>query len=325
MTKSTDMIELRTSLIRALSSAIPSGISFQLTDCSKTGSDLKFLVSPGFESSACYAALRVPIEMGWFLFGLRYFEHGFGFTLIRPIEAGSDCTFNVSFFADVPGLKFKLVKESGLVLGISGLDGSGKSTLVDRFIDAHRKTGSAEPLVVHLLPSWIPLPHKIVRRSKTENNYTRPYSEPPVSSRLNGLVRISYYLCAFTLARFSLWFGAKRGQLIVLDRSFFDFASDLTRARIPAYRLPTFLLRALMPSGMLIYLDASPENVVARKGELSLDKAKMLQERYRATCKVVNAKVLNGDSPPDIVFMELLEFLSKEYMRRMFDGNSPLS
>lgn len=216
-------------------------------------------------------------------------------------------------------LKFKsgLATKAGLILGVSGLDGSGKSTLVDRLVANIRKAGGEQPKIVHLLPDWIPLPHQLLRRNKTQANYTRPYAEPPVTSRLNGLMRLAFYLCAFTLARLSLSLSAKRGRLIIMDRSLLDFASDLTRARIPAYRLPGWLLRTLMPSGRLFYLDASPDNVVARKGELSLEKATSLQASYRETCKIVGANLLNGDNVADAVFTELLGHLSQEYMHRI--------
>lgn len=216
-------------------------------------------------------------------------------------------------------VKFKLGTGTGmgLVVGVSGLDGSGKSTLVDRFIAAYRKAGGEQPLLVHLMPTWIPLPHQIFRRGKTQSNYTRPYSEPPVSSRLNGGLRLAFYLCAFTLTRLSLWIERKGGRLIILDRSFVDFASDLTRSRIPARRLPTWLLRALMPVGRLFYLDASPEAVVARKGELTLEKARSLRESYLKTCDAVDATLLNGDDTPDAVFKELLSHLTREYMQRI--------
>jgi hypothetical protein len=184
-------------------------------------------------------------------------------------------------------------------------------------IAAYRKAGGVEPQLVHLLPDWIPLPHQIVRRRKTQSNYTRPYSEPPVSSRLNGALRLAFYLCAFTLARLSLWIGMKRGRLLMLDRSFLDFASDLTRARIPARSLPAWLLCALMPVGRLFYLDASPEVVVARKGELTLEKARSLRASYIDTCNTVGVTLLHGDCTADAVFRELLCHLSKVYMQRI--------
>lgn len=216
-------------------------------------------------------------------------------------------------------LKFKLGigTKSGLVLGISGMDGSGKSTVIDRLMSAYRKAGGIRPGLVHLLPSWIPLPHQLMRRRKTASNYTRPYSEPPVSSRVNGGVRLAYYLFAFMLAKASLWLSTKQGRQIILDRSIVDFVSDLTRARIPAWRLPSWLVRFLTPSGLLFYLDASPSIVVSRKGELALEKARGLQASYRKACTAVGAIMLAGDDPPEVVYRALLEGLAQEYLQRI--------
>ena len=216
-------------------------------------------------------------------------------------------------------MKFKLGvgTKYGMILGISGLDGSGKSTLVDRLLAAYSMAGGEQPTLIHLLPGWIPLPHKIFRRKKTQSNYTRPYSEPPVKSRLSGGMRLGYYLGAFFIAR--LWFGVQtvRGRVLIMDRSVVDFYSDPTRSRIPVKKLPDWLLCLLLPRGRLFYLDTSPAAVVARKGELTFEKAQSLQAAYRRTGTSVSVTMLNGNETPDTVFRELLGHLSTEYMRRI--------
>jgi thymidylate kinase len=216
----------------------------------------------------------------------------------------------------VAHLKFKtgFGTKAGMVLSVSGLDGCGKSTLANRLTAAYSSAGGQALVMIHLLPRWVPMPHQLLRRNRTRENYTRPYAEPAVRSRLNGGLRLAYYLIAFALAKMSIWTNMLRGKQILLDRSFFDFAADLTRARIPAWHLPGWILRALMPPGVLVFLDASAENVVARKGELDMERAKALRERYCEIGLAVAATSLDGDKSPDLVFKDLLEYIARYYM-----------
>jgi thymidylate kinase len=206
---------------------------------------------------------------------------------------------------------------AGHLIGLSGLDGSGKSTQMERLFAVYRKAGSPQPRLVHLLPEWIPLPHKLLGRKKTVQNYTRPYAEAPVRSRLSGLLRIGYYLVAFCLAKFSFRVAAIRGQVVVLDRSFADFVADLTRARIPDFCLPNWLTRLCAPKGTFLFLDASPETVVRRKGELQLEKATDLRQRYLNIFRQVDGVVIDAEGTPDVVFSLVLEQVDAVYRARL--------
>lgn len=216
-------------------------------------------------------------------------------------------------------LKFKLGfgTKAGFTLSISGMDGSGKSTLVDRLLAAYSRAGGNQPILLHFLPPWMPQPHQIFRRKKTSKNYTRPYFEAPVASKISGFLRLAYYFFAFAITRFSLSVATIRGKQIIQDRSFVDFVSDLTRARIPQVKLPSWLLSFLVPPGKLFYLEASPEAVVARKGELTLKKACCLQKNYGVTCQITDMTILNGNNTPYEIFRELLGHISCEYMLRI--------
>jgi thymidylate kinase len=205
----------------------------------------------------------------------------------------------------------------GHSIGLSGLDGSGKSTQMERLFAAYRRAGGEQPLLVHLLPGWMPLPHQLFRRTKTEQNYTRPYAEAPVQSRWSGLLRLFYYLVAFSVAKWWMRGVTLRGQVIVLDRSFLDFSADLTRSRIPDFRLPVWLIRLCGPRGTLLFLDALPATVVRRKGELQLDKATDLRQRYLSMFKQVNGAVIDAESTPDIVFADVLNQIDAIYRARL--------
>lgn len=202
--------------------------------------------------------------------------------------------------------------DSGQVIGFAGMDGSGKTTLLDRFVKALILSQFGEPIQVHLLPDVIPMPHHLLRRKATVSNYTNPYSEPPVRSRLSAILRFGYYLIAFVAAR--IWCSAKvlRGRTLVFDRSIVDFASDLTRARIPHFELPRWLLKALLPPGLFFYIDAAPETVVARKGELTQHRATHLASRYDATSGKTGIRRLDGNRDAATVFRSFLEALTNE-------------
>lgn len=213
--------------------------------------------------------------------------------------------------------KLGLGSQAGAVMGLSGLDGSGKSTQLARLLAAYKSAGGEQPSQVHLLPAWIPMPHKLVRRKQTESNYLKPYAEAPVKSRTSGVLRLCYYLTAFVLAKAWMQLCVLRGQVVLMDRSFVDFAADVARARIPDFRLPGWLVRFCAPRGSLLFLDASPEAVVRRKGELTLEKAADLRARYLRVIEVLDGNVVSAEESPDTVFGHVLERIDAVYRARL--------
>ncbi len=241
---------------------------------------------------------------------------------LRAASSGASSpasAFPWAFKAICAHLRFKsgIGTGAGMVLGLSGFDGSGKSTQMTRILELLERSGAGAPREIHLLPSWIPLPHQLFRRHATEANYTKPYSEAPVSSPLNGGLRLAYYLLAFLVARIWLALGRMRGKVLVMDRSFVDFAADLTRSRIPDYPLPTRLLTFCAPRGLLLFLDVDPQLALARKRELELEKAKELRERYRRMFSILDGRTLDGGAPQSSVTAGILRQLEKWTLDRM--------
>lgn len=230
---------------------------------------------------------------------------------LRAASAGCHNVLSIGkwlFIVVFAHIKFKLGVgfRSGLVLTLSGLDGSGKSTQLDMLLKAYKKAGMKEPRTIHLLPHWIPLPHHLIRRQATIKNYTRPYSEPPVSSSINATLRLIYYLIAFVIAKVAQRLTVSRGNVIIMDRCFADFAADLSRSKIPHRKIHPSILKFCAPVGCLMFIDAQPEVVVRRKGELTLEKASELRDRYREIFALLEGQIINGDASQQSVFESIL-------------------
>ncbi len=215
------------------------------------------------------------------------------------------------------GSRFGSGFESGLVLSLSGMDGSGKTTQFDRMLGWYTSSGTAPPRTIHFLPPWIPLPHQVFRRTKTVSNYTAPYSEPPTSSRLSCAVRMGWYAVAFTFCKLYVNFLAKLGRVVFLDRSFVDLAADMDRVKIPHMDLSEPALNLFCLNGLNIYIDTSPELAVARKGELSLERARLLQSRYISIIEKIGGDRINGSLPEDQVSAQILDLIDAQFRNRL--------
>ena len=102
-----------------------------------------------------------------------------------------------------------------------------------------------------------------------------------------------------------------------MDRSIIDFGSDPTRSRIPISNINNSLLKFLLPKGKHFYLNVSPDVVVARKGELSLQKAESLKIAYLKVCSETGVIQLDGNNSYDEVFRQLLTHISEVYLHRI--------
>ena len=215
------------------------------------------------------------------------------------------------------GTRLRMITSPTLIVGVSGMDGSGKSTLIDRFVSAIKDSEFSDPILVHLLPPLIPMPHQIFKKKSTKTNYTSPYSELPVKSKLSAALRVIYYAVAFTLSKLWCICKMRSGRVIIFDRSIVDFSIDLSRARIPHFEISNVLVRFLLPPGIFFYLDAAPQTVVERKGELELEKARELSTRYNRIVQSQIVQHLDGEKNTNEVYQRFLCAVTCEVMKRL--------
>ena len=204
---------------------------------------------------------------------------------IRLISCfGSISKTNLILFA-TKLMRAKLVwrqKAKGIVISFSGIDGSGKSTNAKMLLSALESAGYSKCKFFHFLPNWIPSPHQLIKRNSIEESrkaYFTPYSKE-VSRKPLSLLRLSYYLICFLVAKIQFKILVAKGYTLILDRSYLDFAVDPERARIKIRNIPTVIHRILFLDGIHFILLPPPEIAIGRKQELTIEKASQLNKSY---------------------------------------------
>ncbi len=156
------------------------------------------------------------------------------------------------------------VSRRGLLVAISGVDGSGKSTLIDT-LHASRFLASTQGVVRRYFGNrdfWIPGLARAVKR--------RP------RSRLVKLVVLTLSIVDRKMRILSALAARRRGRIVVCDRYYFDHrVGDPTAKYLPEGRLKRVVDRIVrwVPArpDLALYLRVSAQTARARKPEKSLD------------------------------------------------------
>jgi thymidylate kinase len=168
---------------------------------------------------------------------------------------------------------YRFYKPPGFSLAVLGVDGAGKSTVIDAInaiLDAATHRGV---LVRHLRPTLLPPLARL--RGKGEVNdapVVNPHGSTP-SGVVGSLVRISYLTLDYVIG---YWLKvrphiAKKAGIVIFDRYAYDMEVDPLRFRIalPARIISWFTFLAPKPD-LIFCLYGNPEVLAARKRELPL-------------------------------------------------------
>lgn len=159
------------------------------------------------------------------------------------------------------------IKPKGLFLGFVGVDGSGKSTVIDKLIENVTNIVRDDRVVVyHLFPGSI-----------RKNDFSvNPYSKREYSLII-GFLKEIYLLSKYWLNTFKLINTLSRTKMVIMDRLNYDIIVDPKRFRIKKLFLKEFFNRLIYSADVVFYCKADPLTIFNRKSELSLDEIERQQ------------------------------------------------
>jgi len=192
-------------------------------------------------------------------------------------------------------------------IAISGLDGSGKTTLANSLAEYLRSKGYKTKFV------WIRSPHTfayLISRILIRLGWHQTFRNPTgiVISRFelyeNTVIRNTWSLIEFfsilPLIIFKIWLPYLLGYKIVCDRYVIDSAVHIALTtqdmNFPDSFLGSLLLKTIPKKSVVIFLDANLSTVLKRRPdvEYSIDEIKNEMKLYRAFMRKV--KTLSFDS-----------------------------
>lgn len=181
---------------------------------------------------------------------------------------------------------FKNVKKSnGFTVTISGVDGAGKSTVIENLAYQIEKQFRRQVVVLRHRPSILPI--LSVWSKGKEKAHLDTVSHLPRqgnnNSTTSSLLRFTYYFSDYLLGQFVIYFKyIIKGHVVIYDRYYFDFINDSKRSNIVlSKKIPRIGYYFLLKPKFNFFLFADTNTILNRKRELSKETIEFLTNDYK--------------------------------------------
>ncbi len=177
------------------------------------------------------------------------------------------------------------INSKGITVTFSGVDGAGKSTILENVRVTLQKKYRQKTVVLRHRPSLLPILSSIKHGKKnaeklTSQNLPRQGNN---KSTISSLIRFLYYYVDYIIGQYYVYFRyTLRGYTVLYDRYYFDFIIDSKRSNIS---LPKPILKwcyyFVFKPKVNVFLYAPPEIILSRKQEMSSNDIQQLTGEYR--------------------------------------------
>jgi thymidylate kinase len=201
-------------------------------------------------------------------------------------------TFN--YFLDTLKNSFN---NTGFVITFSGVDGAGKSTVIENIAFRIEKQLRKPVVILRHRPSILPI-LSVWSKGKKQAHLDVIAGLPRQGknkSILSSLARFSYYYLDYLLGQFVVYFKYTfRGKVVIYDRYYFDFINDSKRSNIVLpKKITSFLYRFLLSPKFNFFLFADADIILKRKEELTKATIEKLTTDYHDLFQLLQSKSTN--------------------------------
>lgn len=216
----------------------------------------------------------------------------------------------------------KLIKEQGFTITFSGVDGAGKSTVIENIAEKIEKQLRKPVVVLRHRPSILPILSVWTKGKRQAHIDT--ISQLPRQGSNNSLwssiFRFSYYYIDYLVGQFVIYFKyILRGYVVIYDRYYFDFINDSKRSNIilpkPIFR---FGYHFLLKPQFNFFLFADADTILNRKKELSRSTIECLTTEYKSLFQALKMK--NNASVYESIHNQELEVTLNQIVRTIISA-----
>ena len=186
------------------------------------------------------------------------------------------------------------INNKGFIITFSGVDGAGKSTVIENIVLRIEKQLRKPVVVLRHRPSILPI-LSVWSKGKEQAHLDVIEGLPRQGknkSALSSFIRFSYYYLDYLLGQFIVYFKyILRGKVVIYDRYYFDFINDSKRSNIVlSKKLTSFFYNFLLKPEFNFFLFADADIILKRKEELSKATIEKLTTDYHDLFESLQSK-----------------------------------